>query len=401
MVFVEFKLDCEPIISNQKCTHVKFLYLTITTFLLTLLFSACAENKADHYLFVGTYTGGASEGIYIYTFNAETGEIDSVGAATGVENPSFLAISDDGSNLYAVNEMADSAEAAVSSFSFDKEEGTLSFLNKQSSGGGAPCYVSIDETGGTVFTGNYVGGSLSVFPVNDDGSLGKVSATIEHTGSGPDKNRQSSPHVHCTVMSPDNSQLYVTDLGTDQVKAYDFKAGADDADLSNEPSFVFNSEPGAGPRHLTFHPEKPYAYLINELNGSIAAFSRDADSLTAIQTVSTLPAGYMGAKSGADIHLSPDGKFLYASNREELNDIVIYEIDEDSGRLTFVGRQSSGGIHPRNFMIDPSGRFLLAANKNSDNVVVFKRDMQTGMLTATGTEIALSQPVCLKMLAID
>ncbi len=366
---------------------------------MTLLFGACSENKADHYLFVGTYTGGASEGIYVYTFNSETGAIDSVGAATGVENPSYLALSDDGSNLYAVNEVADSTKASVSSFSFGKEEGTLSFLNKQSSRGGAPCYVSIDKEGRTVFAGNYVGGSISAFPVNEDGSLRQASTTITHTGSSVDEGRQSSPHVHCTVISPDNSQLLVTDLGTDQVTAYEFKAG--DSGLSKEPSSVFKTQPGAGPRHITFHPDGRFAYLINELNGTVVAFSYDEGALTELQTISTLPDNYEGAVSGADIHISPDGKFLYASNRQDLNDIVIYKIDPESGTLALTDRHDSGGEHPRNFMIDPTGNYLLVANRDTNNITVFKRDKETGLLQSTEQEIMLSKPVCLKMLAMD
>ncbi|MCG2587130.1 lactonase family protein [Rhodohalobacter sulfatireducens] len=352
------------------------------------------ETNNDYYLFVGTYTGEGSEGIYLYKFNAEDGTSTPVDTVSS-SNPSYLALSPDHSFLYAVNEEADSADASVSAFSFDKENGEISFLNKQSSRGGAPCYVSTDQTGNAVFVGNYLGGSLAAFPIRDDGSLAESTSAIVHEGSSVNERRQNSPHVHCTIISPDNNMLFVTDLGTDTVTGYAFDS--ESMTLQNEPSIVFETEPGAGPRHLTFHPNGEYAYLVNELSGTVVTFSYDGESLEELQTISTLPENYEGRFSGADIHVSADGSFLYASNREDLNNIVIYSIDQDSGLLEKVGEQSSGGAHPRNFMIDPTGNYLLVANRNTDNIVVFERDRESGLITPADIEINVSQPVSLQM----
>lgn len=352
------------------------------------------EIDADYYLFVGTYTGEGSEGIYLYKFNSEDGTVTPADTVSS-SNPSYLTLSPDHSFLYAVNEEADSAEATVSSFSFDKENGEISFLNKQSSRGGAPCYVSTDQTGKAVFVGNYLGGSLAMFPIEDDGSIAESKTAIVHEGSSVNERRQNSPHVHCTVISPDNRLLFVTDLGTDTVTGYAFNT--DSMNLQKKPSIVFNTEPGSGPRHLTFHPTGEYAYLVNELNGTVVVFSYDGESLEELQTISTLPENFEGSISGADIRVSADGRFLYASNREDLNSIVIYSIDRNSGMLEKVGEQSSGGAHPRNFMIDPTGAYLLVANRNTDNIVFFERDQESGLISPTEIEIEVSQPVSLQM----
>lgn len=357
-----------------------------------------AQQPAQFYLFVGTYTARESEGIYVYRFNATDGSLTYVSKAPGVTNPSYLAVSPDRQNVYAVNEIADPEKATVSAFSFDEKKGSLTFLNKQSSGGGAPCYVSVDATGQAVFVGNYVGGSLAMLTVRDDGSLAKPQTIIRHSGSSVNEARQQSPHVHCTYIAPDNKRLFVADLGTDTVTGYAFDEG--EVMLGTKAVSTFEATPGAGPRHLTFHPNGRFAYLINELSGSITAFRYEHGVLDKIQQISTLPEGYNGAVSGADIHVSPDGKFLYASNREDLNNIVIYAINPSDGRLTKVGRHASGGEHPRNFAIDPTGRYLLAANRDTDNIVVFRRDRQTGLLSETGTELNVSMPVCLKMVPL-
>ncbi|MDR8392586.1 lactonase family protein [Aliifodinibius sp. S!AR15-10] len=357
------------------------------------------ESNQEYYLFVGTYTGEGSEGIYLYKFNSADGSVSSLIETAEASNPSYLVISPDHANVYAVSEGGDAPTDSVSSFAFDKATGQLSFLNRQSSQGKGPCYVSIDAKGQAVFAGNYGGGSLAMLPVNEDGALAEASAAIQHEGSSANQARQQSPHVHCTYVSPDNNYLFATDLGTDKVTGYAFNA--DEVTLEKEPAYVFDAEPGAGPRHLTFHPNGEYAYLVNELNGTVVAFSYSDGSLDPLQTISTLPEGYDGAISGADIHVSPDGDYLYASNREDLNNIVIYSIDQQSGELTKVGEQASGGVHPRNFMIDPTGQFLLVANRHTDNIVIFNRDEDTGQLSPTGTEIEVSQPVCLKMIPVE
>lgn len=377
-------------------TFIKQLVLFI---LLVMSIFGCSPGatSSQYYLFVGTYTGEGSEGIYLYRFNAADGSVDSIGVTKGVKNPSYLALSPDQSNIYAVNERADSSEASVSAFSFDKAKEQLTFLNKQSSLGSAPCYVSVDKKGKAVFVGNYGGGSVAVYPIQKDGSLGKPGSFIQHRGSSVNKSRQNSPHVHCTIISPDNGHLLVSDLGTDKVYGYSFNDQR--LQLQEKASFIYQAEAGAGPRHLTFHPGGAFAYLVNELNGSVVAFDYRADSLRKIQSVSMVPSDYKGTISGADIHLSPDGKFLYVSNRGSMDNIVIYAVDQGKGTLKKIGVQSSGGEHPRNFVIDPTGNYLLVANRNTDNIVIFKRDKEDGSLSRTGEEIKVSQPVCLKFIS--
>ncbi|GAA5520611.1 lactonase family protein [Aliifodinibius salicampi] len=377
----------------------KILCFAVMSMLLIFYPASILGQSSSFYLFVGTYTSGESEGIYVYEFNAETGEANYISKVSGVENPSYIAISPDDNYVYAVNETGAENGGSVSAFSFDKAKGELKFLNKKSSRGGHPCYVSVDQTGRWAFAGNYSGGSLSMLPIAEDGSLQEAKAYFEHSGSSVNKNRQERPHVHCTYVAPDNEHVLVADLGTDQVKSYRFNASK--GELAPLESGVYEAEPGSGPRHITFHPEGDFAYLINELNGTIDAFTFEAGKLNKIQQVSTLPENYEGVVSGADIQLSPDGKFLYASNREDLNNIVIYSVNQENGQLSYVGKQNSGGIHPRNFMIDPTGQYLLVANRNTDNVVVFKRDKESGMLTKTGNEFEISMPVCLKMMSVD
>ena len=366
--------------------------LFILSVLLSLITTACNQNtdaNGDYYLFVGTYTGEGSDGIYLFGFDSKKGTLAPVDTVKGIENPSYLALSPDQSNLYAVNEMPDSSEASVAAFSFDKASGEIRFLNKQSSRGGAPCYVDTDRNGQSVFVGNYLGGSLAEIPVQSDGSLSEANLVIEHEGSSLNPGRQESPHVHCTLISPDNNLLFVADLGTDLVTGYPYDG--ESGGLDPDPAFLYSAEPGAGPRHLTFHPNGEYLYLVNELD----VLTIVEEDLERVQTVSTLPEYYEGAVSGADIHVSPDGRFLYVSNREDLNNIVIYSVDDINGTLNRIGEISSGGIHPRNFTIDPTGRYLLVANRHTDSIVIFRRDKETGMLEPAGEEVHVSQPVSL------
>jgi 6-phosphogluconolactonase len=244
--------------------------------------------------------------------------------------------------------------------------------------------------------GNYTSGTLSLLPIRRGGSLGPAVASIQHTGQSVNPERQSSPHVHSTVFSPDNKFLFVPDLGIDKVMIYRFndKTGALKA---NNPAFVM-TKPGSGPRHFVFHPTKKFAYLVEELTGSVTAYRYfpKTGALELLQNSSTLPPAFLGYAGSADIHISPDGRFLYASNRGESNTIAIFSIDKKSGLLTLVGHQSTLGKTPRNFNFDPGGNFLLVANQGTDDIVIFKIDKTTGMLTDSGKRIAVSKPVCLK-----
>lgn len=368
----------------------------ILAFLFMMTASTLAMSQ-DLYLFVGTYTSESkSEGIYIYKFNSLTGEASAVGMAKA-SNPSYLAISHNKKYVYAVNEDGED-KGSVAAFSFDKNTGKLSFLNKESTGGDHPCYVAIDKSGKWVTAANYSGGSFTLLGISPDGYLKKAERTINYTGSGPDKARQDKSHVHSTIFSPDYNFLFVQDLGTDKINIYTFddKLG----ELKEAPKPWIATTPGGGPRHIDFTPNGDYMYLIEEMSGNVIAYKYRKGKLDQVQLISAIKEGFKGAIGSADIHVSPDGKFLYVSNRGDENDIAIFAIDKSTGKLTLKGHQSVLGRNPRNFSIDPTGQFLLAANQSSNEIIIFKRDQETGLLTDSGKKITLDKPVCLKWMSI-
>jgi 6-phosphogluconolactonase len=359
-------------------------------------------SKSNMYnLLIGTYTrSGKSVGIYVYTFNAETGEFTYKSEAPGIKNPSFLVVSKDRKNVYSVSEVG--GGGGVSAFSFDSSTGKLEFLNSFSSGGSGPCYVTVDDQKKYVFAGNYGGGSLCAIPVqSDDGSLGRSIQSIRHSGSSINR-EQDRARVHATVLSPDNRYLFVPDLGIDKVHIYNVDITKPNPLTPAEQPFV-SVETGSGPRHFTFHPNGKFAYVIQEITGIVTAFDYKDGRLTTIQSVSMPSPDYKGPADhadAADIHISPDGRFLYGSLRGEINEIVIYTIDEN-GKLTYAGRQSTLGQGPRNFALDPTGTFLLVGNSRNDEIVIFKRDQNNGLLTDTGKRISVGSPVCLKFVEIN
>jgi 6-phosphogluconolactonase len=367
------------------------LYFLSACFFVLLFSFSFGQGNNEHYLLVGTYTTSTSKGIYVYKFNSKTGDFNIVSTTT-TDNPSYLCVAPDKKYVYAVNE-GKGDKAGVTAFIFDKSNGYLHLLNREPSGGDDPCYVNIDKSGKWVTVGNYSGGSLSVLPVMADGSLGKPT-TITHNGSSVNKDRQEKAHVHCTMFSPDYKYLFVSDLGMDKVMTYSFNPGS--GKLTPAPTPFTTVEPGSGPRHFEFSPSGKFAYLMEELGGTISAYSYKDGKLTFIERVPSLPKDYKGTKSGADIHISKDGKFLYGSNRGESNTIVIYSVDQKTGKLTYVGHQSTMGKIPRNFNFDPSGDFVLVANQETDDIFIFKRDAATGKLTPTGKKISVPKPVCIK-----
>lgn len=349
-----------------------------------------------NYLFIGTYSTGDSKGIYVYDFDSGTGALKPLGYADSVENPSYLTISSNGKYLYAVNETGGEKPGSASSFSFNKKTGHLKFLNTQTTSGDHPCYIDINREGDYVVAGNYSGGSLALFPVKD-GRLQPAVQVIQHTGNGANKMRQEKAHVHATMFSPDNKYVLVPDLGIDKVMVYPFDRKATQP-LNKDAANAVNITPGSGPRHISFHPNKKFVYLVEELSGTVTGFEFRDGNMNRIQTINAHPTDYTEAKGSADIHISPDGKFLYASNRAASNTIGIFSIDQTSGHLSNVGFQSTLGNTPRNFSIDPSGNFLLVANQQSNNIIVFKRDKETGLLKETGITAEVPSPVCLKFL---
>lgn len=341
------------------------------------------------FLYVGTYTQKGSAGIYIYTYHPRTGTLTPAGTAVNLQNPSFLALSPDQKFLYAVQEID---AGLVSAFKIHPQSGQLTRLNDQSVKGIWPCHLQVDQTGRWLILGNYGSGNLSVLPIQPDGSLQAVSQTLHHTGHGPHLQRQEKAHVHSINIDPENRFVIVADLGLDQLVAYDLDS--QQGRLSPAPVPFTAVTPGAGPRHFAWHPRGQFAYGIMELNSTVTVFNYQPGQLTAVQTISTLPDDFAGENTCADIHLSPDGKFLYGSNRGH-HSIAIFAVHPKTGHLTALGHQPVLGETPRNFALDPQGKFLLVANQNSDNIQVFKRHKKTGLLTYTGQEIKVSKPVCL------
>ena len=366
--------------------------------LITLLCFAAAltgyGQSNFYHLLIGTYTNKKSEGIYIYSFNKQTGEVKYESTIKNISNPSYLAVSPNNRFIYSVEENS-GQPGKVSAFLFNKATGTATFLNSRSSGSEGPCYVSVSETGSDVFVGNYTGGSLAVMHVRSDGTLDSATQNIMHQGSSINKERQERPHVHSVVLSPNNHFLMVPDLGLDKVMVYRYDPSNNTPLSPAKPAFVA-VKPGSGPRHIVFHPNGKFAYLTDEMSGEVEVFSYAEGKLQPVQSITMLSVGFKGKVGAADIHVSPDGKFLYASNRGDANEIVIYTI-KPTGMLAYTGRQSTFGKTPRNFMIDPSGKFLLVANQNSDDIYIFQRNPNTGLLSLTKNKIEIDSPVCLKM----
>src|SRR6476620_7291327 len=365
----------------------------ITSFLFLMIsMHAMAQNKT--YMLVGTYTSGKSVGIYVYEFNTNTGAIRLIDSAA-TSNPSYLALSPDKSIVYAVNEDATPGVGGkVSAFQFNRKNGHLTLVNQVPSMGDHPCYVSVDKTGKWIAVGNYSSGSLAVFPAAKNGRLGSPVSTIHHSGSGPNKDRQEKAHVHSTVFTPDNKYLVVSDLGTDKVTLYPFSQARGVLDSAR--SFTIDLPAGSGPRHFIFHPNGKWAYLVQELSGDVTLFNYAKGRLRPMQTTSSLPAGFDKPFTSADIHISPDGQYLYTSTRDAANTIAIFKISAKTGQLQQLSQQETMGKTPRNFSLDPTGNFLLVANQNSDNIVVFRRNPKTGLLRDTGHRVQVGNPVCIK-----
>jgi 6-phosphogluconolactonase len=365
-------------------------------------------------VYVGTYTEpirfgtgkvleGKGEGIYVYRLDQSSGAMELMSKTTGVTNPSYLAFDPTARFLYAVNELktyGDQPSGTVSSFAVDPRTGVLKFLNKMLTHGTDPCHVLVDKKGKFVFVSNFMSGSVCVLPVLDDGSLAEASDFIQHQGSGIDPARQKGPHAHSVTLDRANRFAFIPDLGLDKLMAYKF----DPRRGMLEPNGVpwIKMKPGAGPRHVAFHPGGRFAYLINELDSTLAALSYDSSKGTfkLLQVVPTLPEGFSGESTCADVQVSSSGTFVYGSNRGH-DSIVIYRIDQRTGRLAYVGHESTRGRTPRSFGIDFTARFLLAANQDTDAIVTFSIDPKTGRLQATGHVTQVPTPVCIKFHWLD
>ena len=358
------------------------------------------HNNEEILVYIGTYTRGESEGIYVYRMDNSSGALEFASVASGVKNPSFVAIGPKQRYLYAVNEISDldgKPSSAVSAFSIDQKTGELALLNHQPSQGAGPCHLSVDATGQFVLVANYGSGSVAAFPINSDGKLGEASDFVQHQGSSVDPRRQKGPHAHSINLDKNNRFAFAPDLGLDKIMIYELDLTQGKLKPADEPWAKVKA--GAGPRHFAFHPSSKYAYVINEIISSITAFTYDEKrgALREIQTISTLPEDFSGTSHCADVHVSPSGKFVYGSNRGH-DSIAIFAIDESTGKLNCVGYESTRGKSPRNFAIDPTGTFLLAANQDTNTVVTFRIDQQTGKLMATDYVAEVPKPVCLRLI---
>jgi 6-phosphogluconolactonase len=358
-------------------------------------------SKMDQWwLYVGTYTGGPSKGIYRLDFDAASGKLTNRSLAAAAVNPSFLAIHPTHRFLYAVNEIDNfngGKTGAVSAFAIDPKTGDLTMLNQQPSGGTGPCHLVVDKQGKHVLVANYGGGNVCVLPIQAEGQLGKATAVVQHQGSSVDKQRQEGPHAHSINLDPANRFAFAADLGLDKVLIYRYDA-LNGTLTPNEPASV-QLAPGAGPRHFVFHPNGRLAFVINEMASAVTAMTYDPDKglLKEVQTVSTLPAGFKGNTSTAEVVVHPSGKFLYGSNRGH-NSIAVFAIDSETGKLKPMGHQGHQIKVPRNFSVDPAGSYLFVANQDGNSIVVFRIDPKTGELNPTETVVEVPKPVCLRMM---
>jgi 6-phosphogluconolactonase len=364
-----------------------------------LLINVCMSagfgyKRSPQYFFVGTYTDGGSEGIYRYSLDPVTGKITDHGLAAKSNNPSFLALTSDGRFLIAVHETTDkngSKMGYLESFVITNDDSSLTSLGKVASGGAHPCYVSVNKNG-YVLAANYTGGNVALFRLNASGNLTGALDVQQHYGSGPNKARQAGPHVHSAFFEPGSDRVFVPDLGVDKVFVY--KTDETGTKLINAPVPAISMLPGSGPRHLVFHPAMKIVYVVNELTSNVSVVALNTDgSFTTIETVSALPNGYDKPNTCADIHISDDGRFLYASNRG-LNSIAIFSVNLENGRIVQIGQEQTRGETPRNFTLSPDGDFLLVANQNSQDIVAFRRDANTGKLQYSD-KIKAFKPVCL------
>lgn len=378
----------------------KLLACLSVTILLPVLVMAQKKDKNAtpkvYDLIIGSYTSPeGSSGVTVYRFYAENGKVAFSGE-TETSNPSYLCVSADRKFVYTVNE---DAAGGVSAFSFDYNTGKLKLINKQSSGGAQPAHIAIDKSAKNIIVSNYGDGKLTVLPINKDGSLGAASQVIADEGGSVNPQRQKGPHIHSATFSPDEKYLLYADLGTDKVYINKYKAGKTPALTPADGAFE-SIKPGSGPRHMEFSPDGKFLYLVNEMSATINAFAYADGKLNLVDSVSMSPQGFTGQNGGADIHVSPDGKYVYATNRGTANELVIYQTNQATGKLSYFGRYPVG-LHPRNFIIEPGGNFLLVAAQKSNEVIIFKIDKPSGILYRLNNTISVPSPAVLKLVSAE
>lgn len=342
--------------------------------------------------YIGTYTKGESKGIYRFALDTEVERILDVKPVATLENPTYVTISKDNKNLYSV--VKEGEKGGITAFSINEENGELLKINSQFSEGASPCHVSVNGDNNVVVTANYHKGTIDSYEVH--GQVNPVTSTMQHTGTGPNQARQEKPHAHYSGFSPDEKYVHAVDLGTDQVISYKL----DNSTLTE--SSTLNVKPGSGPRHLTFHPNGKFAYVMTELSSEVIVLSYNEQdgSFAELQYISTIPDDFTENNQGSAIHISNDGQFVYAGNRGH-NSIAVFSINQDTAKLELVEIVSSEGNWPRDFVLDPTENFVIASNEISGNLVLYSRDKQTGKLSVIQSDVLVPEPVCVKFLHVN
>ena len=393
----------------RKLSYLLFIAFVATSCTMKKSEESNKETKSDNivdsivsmgemYMLAGTYTSTeGSKGIYVYRFDTDTGESDQV-SMVEVANPSYLVFSPNEQFVYAVGENGED-DSYAHAFSFDKSNGQLKLIDSQLTFGSSPAYITLDAQGNNVITANYGGGSISQFNVNTNGTLSPLSNLFEFEGSGEDPVRQKQPHLHSVRYSPDGMFMFATDLGTDKIYRYKTITSVFEGQpaLLKNDTAVFQTPAGTGPRHFDYHPNGLYFYLLGEISGEVIVYDYNMGDLQQKQRILS---DTVGAQGSADIHVSPNGRFLYASNRLEADGIAIFAIDSQDGTLTKVGYQLTAK-HPRNFAITPNGKFILVAGRDDNVIQVYSIDKKTGLLTNTNQDIIIDKPVCIKFAAME
>ena len=368
--------------------RVAFRYLPVFfrstwIFLLMVVWHQGHSQKTEAVLFAGSYTTGRPDtGIYVFSFNSVSGELKRISQLNGVINPSFLDLSGGKKIVYACTESKLPGKGSVSSFSLSDSFG-LQLISSQKTRGENPVYVNESPDGRFLINANYTWASLDVYKINPAGTIGDLAQTFTFTGSSSNVQRQEQPHLHAAVFSPEGKFLFVPDLGSDRIRVFRYQ-GLLAQPLVPYPDLDVVSVPGSGPRHLEFHPSGQFAFCVEELSGCVSAYRYNNGTLEFVQRHNTY-SQQLREYAAADIHISPDGLHLYVSNRgEKENTLAIFSIEKESGMVKKLGHVKTGGINPRNFCIHSSGRFLLVANQESGDIVVFKRDERTGLLSPSG-----------------
>jgi 6-phosphogluconolactonase len=366
--------------------------------LISMLLRPTTARADDPLVFISAFASGDKGAIHAFQFDTKSGALKPLHRTTDIRNPFFLAISPDQHFLYAIDaeKFGGAADDSVAAFAIAGRTGKLQRLNQQSTHGRASCYLDVDATGKTLLVANYSSGSVAALPVAKDGSLGEAASFVQHSGSGADLARQNGPNAHSIVVSPDNRFALAVDLGIDKILIYHLDAATAKLTASETQPFA-KMQPGSGPRHVTFHPNGKRVYVISELKNTVTCFDYAADSgmLTERQTISTLPADFAGKSYCADLKITPDGRFLYGTNRGH-DSVAAYRIADD-GQLSLIATQPSLGKGPQNLLITPDGQWLLCANMPGNSVIVFQIDPKTGELKATGDPVAMPMPSCIRL----